>query len=707
MSGKLIINLDKNKSKYVIMSNITYSYDEKDYNTNILWKSYITYDNSFLIDDTIPTKLDVRIPKQNHSHAYKPDNGYEGATVFPPTSGTYEDPIFVKDYASLYPSSMIHRNLSHECYVDIDGKYDNLPGYNYVNVTYTDSDGSQVKCRYAQKTDGSIGIIPTILKHLLDARKATKKDMKNESDPFKKSILDGLQLAYKVTANSLYGQIGAPVSQIYFKDIAASTTATGRDMLTYAKEFTECILSKLINLIQRNKHKSYKEYMKRLFDGELYDLEISDNFRDLIEKAPDLVRKYQFRFDKDDFMKFFTDNEETFKTEVPSFWEYYTKMVDPKDNKSIDKFVLYLDENFDKLFEDNQDIGQEVLHKLDVIKNNFIKNFKQRVIEILGKYKVNPVTIYGDTDSIFVNPNITKYGEKQTDFNALKMAIEFGVLSGNLINKFMPYPHDLEYEKTFWPFVILTKKRYVGNLYEEDPNKSKQKSMGIVLKRRDNSPIVKIVCGGIVKSILNEKSISKAIDFTKIVLSDILCGKYPLEKFVITKTLSGSYADRSRIVHAVLADRIAERDPGNKPQSNDRIPYAYIRVDKEVELQGDRVEHPQFIIDNNLQLDYLFYITNQIMKPACDFLGTMTKDPHNIFEEYITMEINRRKGKKPIEYYFENTDDSDNEIFDFERIPIKQEKKKTKTKTKTKKKKTSKHVNLNVIETTDGFLIDI
>ena len=46
--------------------------------------------------------------------------------------------------------------------------------------------------------------------------------------------------------------------------------------------------------------------------------------------------------------------------------------------------------------------------------------------------------------------------------------------------------------------------------------------MGIVLKRRDNAPIVKIVCGGIVQSILNEKSISKAIEFTKKVLSDFL-----------------------------------------------------------------------------------------------------------------------------------------------------------------------------------------
>ena len=58
------------------------------------------------------------------------------------------------------------------------------------------------------------------------------------------------------------------------------------------------------------------------------------------------------------------------------------------------------------------------------------------------------------------------------------------------------------------------------------------------------------------------------------------------------------------------------RDPGNKPSSNDRIPYAYINVKGKVDKQGDRIEHPDFIRENNLKPDYLFYITNQIMKPV-------------------------------------------------------------------------------------------
>ena len=50
--------------------------------------------------------------------------------------------------------------------------------------------------------------------------------------------------------------------------------------------------------------------------------------------------------------------------------------------------------------------------------------------------------------------------------------------------------------------------------------------------------------------------------------------------FVITKSLSGYYKNPQGIAHKVLADRMAERNPGNKPKPNDRIPYMYIKVDE-------------------------------------------------------------------------------------------------------------------------------
>jgi hypothetical protein len=157
----------------------------------------------------------------------------------------------------------------------------------------------------------------------------------------------------------------------------------------------------------------------------------------------------------------------------------------------------------------------------------------------------------------------------------------------------------------------------VGNLYEDDPNKKpKQKSMGIVLKRRDNAPIVKHVYGGIIDILMKGKSLTESVEFLLNSLKELVDGRVPLEQLIISKTLRGDYKDPTRIAHKVLADRIAERDPGNKPMVNDRIPFVYIKTADASALQGDRIEHPDFIHKNDLVPDYQFYITNQIMKPV-------------------------------------------------------------------------------------------
>jgi hypothetical protein len=58
------------------------------------------------------------------------------------------------------------------------------------------------------------------------------------------------------------------------------------------------------------------------------------------------------------------------------------------------------------------------------------------------------------------------------------------------------------------------------------------------------------------------------------------------------------------------------RDAGNKPSSGDRIPFVYINNPDKKALQGEKIETPTYILENNLKIDYSFYITNQIMKPV-------------------------------------------------------------------------------------------
>ena len=89
-----------------------------------------------------------------------------------------------------------------------------------------------------------------------------------------------------------------------------------------------------------------------------------------------------------------------------------------------------------------------------------------------------------------------------------------------------------------------------------------------------------------------------------------------MDKLIITKSLRSGYKNPKSIAHKVLADRIASRDPGNKPSSGDRIAFVYVNNNDKKALQGERIETPQYIIDNKIKIDYTFYITNQIMKPV-------------------------------------------------------------------------------------------
>ena len=271
--------------------------------------------------------------------------------------------------------------------------------------------------------------------------------------------------------------------------------------------------------------------------------------------------------------------------------------------------------------------------------------------------------IIKNTDSIFVNFNVCNDddGKPLAGREALKKVIECGVVVENEIKPLLKAPHHLEYEKTFWPFILFSKKRYVGNKYEFDLHKFKQTCMGIVLKRRDNAPIVKLVYGGIIDILMDSGDISSAIDYLQACLMKIIEGVYPIDLFIISKSLkpTAAYANPIQIAHWVLANRMGERDPGNKPKSNDRIPYVYIEV-KETKstLQGDRIEHPRYVIDNNLKIDYGFYITNQIMKPVSQIFDLVSveakggRTTDELFEDTLRIVDNRRKGLQTLDRWF-------------------------------------------------------
>ena len=157
---------------------------------------------------------------------------YEGATVIDPTRGYYDVPVATLDFASLYPSVMQAHNL---CYTTLLNKkaVDNLKMKK--DEDYIVTPNGDLFCT----TKVRKGLLSQILEELLGARKRAKKELAIELDPFKKAVLNGRQLALKVSANSVYGLTGATVGKLPCLAIASSTTSYGRQMIEKTKTEVE------------------------------------------------------------------------------------------------------------------------------------------------------------------------------------------------------------------------------------------------------------------------------------------------------------------------------------------------------------------------------------------------------------------------------------------------------------------------------------
>jgi DNA polymerase elongation subunit (family B) len=135
-------------------------------------------------------------------------------------------------------------------------------------------------------------------------------------------------------------------------------------------------------------------------------------------------------------------------------------------------------------------------------------------------------------------------------------------------------------------------------------------------------------------------------------LRNIVDEKYPIDKLIISKSLRSGYKNPQQIAHKVLADRITQRDPGNKPGPGDRIPYVFVHNPDKKAKQGERIETPTYIKEKGLKIDYSYYITNQIMKPVQQVfalvlekiweknnkkpkLNKFKKDVENLRKEYL------------------------------------------------------------------------
>jgi len=433
---------------------------------------------NFLLNRGQMIKVTSQLLRKAREHGYvmptlkaqASEDKYEGATVLEPLTGYYDKPIATLDFASLYPSIMMAHNL---CYCTLVPP-EHLSKVSRDNLTQTPSG------HFFMRGETRRGLLPMILEELLAARKRAKKAMAEATDPLTKSVLNGRQLALKISANSVYGFTGATVGVLPCLEISSSVTAFGRSMIDHTKNLVEATYN--------------------------------------IEKG----------------------------------------------------------------------------------------------------HAHNAQVIYGDTDSVMV-----KFG---TD--SIEEAMRLGQEAADMVSQTFIRPIKLEFEKVYCPYLLMNKKRYAG-LYWTKPEKyDKLDTKGIETVRRDNCGLVRQVVDTCLRTILIDRSIDGAMEYTRKVISELLQNKIDLSLLVITKSLGkGANAEdySAKQAHVELAERMRKRDPTTAPGSGDRVPYVFIAGAKSMRAY-EKSEDPLYALENNLSIDAQHYIEHQLQQPLLRIFGPIMGD---------------------------------------------------------------------------------
>lgn len=244
----------------------------------------------------------------------------------------------------------------------------------------------------------------------------------------------------------------------------------------------------------------------------------------------------------------------------------------------------------------------------------------------------NAQVIYGDTDSVFV----------KFIGSTMSEAFDLGQRAADLCTNFFnqkrdalgkPRIHLLQREKGFDGIELVGKKKYVGRKMLTLESKPELSISGLETVRRDNC----LLASKTLKKSLNilfmegnfnlptrdriQGQLKLAISFVHNTIRDLLSGKTDISKLIISKNISKSFehyeAIGSKLPHIELAKKIDKRKHITGEQSyhvGDRVKYVMVS-----ELKGTKnsecSEDPLYALVHRKNLDYAYYVENQLMKP--------------------------------------------------------------------------------------------
>ena len=267
--------------------------------------------------------------------------------------------------------------------------------------------------------------------------------------------------------------------------------------------------------------------------------------------------------------------------------------------------------------------------------------------------------IVHNTDSVMVQFDSTGMNTEE----AIRNSWELGERAAEMCNKLFKKPNDLELEKVYCPYILYSKKRYAAKMWTQDRQGQMEMEKidvkGLQLVRRDNPPYTREVSKEVLECILESKDPQGAIDLAKQRAQQLLDGDVPMEKLVMSKSLSDQYKTRTHCKacrkedcrgcrgagtvnvwkyknmmneiwqptpaqpHVHVVEKMNQRNPGSHPHTGDRVPFVLLKHPDPRAKMFEKAEDPGAAQQEDL--DFMYYFTNQLKKPVEDLLEPLIK----------------------------------------------------------------------------------
>ncbi|KAK1233576.1 DNA polymerase zeta [Marasmius sp. AFHP31] len=239
--------------------------------------------------------------------------------------------------------------------------------------------------------------------------------------------------------------------------------------------------------------------------------------------------------------------------------------------------------------------------------------------------KWNAEVVYGDTDSLFIYlPGRTR-----------EQAFILGHEIADTITRQNPKPMFLKFEKVYHPCVLLAKKRYVGWKYESPDDNPVFDAKGIETVRRDGVRAAQIMTERCLKVLFRTQDLSEVKEYCCDTWSKLLEGRLPARDFVFAKEVRlGTYAKNvPPPPGAAVAAQRALLDPNDEPQYGERIPYVIVRRLPGTRLVDRAMDPLEFLNNNNLHLDAIYYIERVLIPPLERIFNLVGADVRQWYNE--------------------------------------------------------------------------